>query len=179
MTSPYNLRSKYNPSDGNSQTYQWSCIHPLISRGLTSHLRAMLFTCSLKPILPSLYLDLAASITLLFPWVSSISPSLLAPPPSVERHSNILKKCPLHFHIPLQESLPLSSASQISFFRVVSICSLEFSASLLLFDPFTKLMVYRERKFMIAAIAYLAHTCIAELSLLFIHLYLYPPDCRL
>lgn len=31
------------------------------------------FTCSLNPILPSLYLDLAASIILLFSWVSSTS----------------------------------------------------------------------------------------------------------
>lgn len=73
MTSPCNSKSKWNPSDGYTQTYKCFRIHPLMSRCLTSHLAAMLFTCSLNPILPVFYLDLALSIILLFSWVYSTS----------------------------------------------------------------------------------------------------------
>lgn len=42
MTSPCNSKSKWNPSDGYTQTYKCFRIHPLMSRCLTSHLAAML-----------------------------------------------------------------------------------------------------------------------------------------
>lgn len=50
------------------------------------------FTCSLNPILPGLYLDLAVSITFLFFWVPSTCHALWLHTSSAEIYTNLLKK---------------------------------------------------------------------------------------